>query len=78
LRQDIDLRVVVEAAAARYGNFDTVLDHFSRLPQAPTHPTRAVQHALLRAHADRVMIGAVLQSDAIATIWLQVMTSQTW
>ena len=38
--------------------FALVLDQFSRIVQRHITPTRAVRHAPLGAHADRVLIGA--------------------
>ena len=43
------------------GNFDIIfiiLNPFSRISQLRSTPARAVCYALLRAHADRVLIGA--------------------
>ena len=36
-----------------YDNHDIILVHFSRIPQAAYHPTRAVRYALLGPYADR-------------------------
>ena len=40
------------------GNFDIILDHFSRISQLHPHPICAVVYALFGSHADRVVIGA--------------------
>ena len=40
------------------GNFDIILDHFSRICQPHPHRKRAARHHPLGFHADRVLIGA--------------------
>ena len=42
----------------RYGNFDIILDHFSRTSQLHPHPTRTVCYTGPRACTDRVLTGA--------------------
>jgi len=57
-----------EMGLPRYGNFDIVFAHLSRgyhhccsfLTHARTTPMRAVYHALLKAHAYRVLISACI------------------
>ena len=41
-----------------YGNFDIILDHFSRIFNLHLHPTRAACYALPGAYADWLLIGA--------------------
>lgn len=40
-----------------YGSFDVILDHFSRLFELFTHPTRAVWCILLGLHPQWMLIG---------------------
>ena len=44
--------------SAVYGNFDIILDQFTRIFKLHPHPPRAVCYALLGAHAYRVLVGA--------------------
>ena len=41
-----------------HGNFDIIFGPFLALFSAPSHPARAVRHALLGPYADLVLIGA--------------------
>ena len=57
------------------GNYDITLFHLARVHQPFNRPTRAVCHALLRAHADRMLIQC-LESDAVTNLGLQVLANE--